>query len=181
VKELLASSDPATLVGSLACVVFLLIYCVRRFAPKVWHAFEGHLAFLNAIQSDALWSFAWKATQAIPGTLAGAAIAAVASGGDLKKALLGALAGPVASIGHEVFKRYQGGASAALMLLLCLSLPSCASSQKEVCNPVDAVLLTAQYSKNVLIKCEGYTFEDCPALPGIEAEYKAALESSCPR
>ena len=108
IRAALASSDPATLIGSAALAVFLLILSWRKFFPSSWNWLEMHIPLVDRIQSDALWAFTWKAVQAIPGTVFGAVMVALASGGDVRKTLLGALAGPVAAIGHEVLKRYKG-------------------------------------------------------------------------
>jgi hypothetical protein len=108
VKVLLASSDPATLIGSAAVAVFLLILGWRKFFPASWNWLELRIPLIDRIQSNALWTFTWKAVQALPGALFGALMVALASGGDIKKTLLGALAGPAAAIGHEILKRYKG-------------------------------------------------------------------------
>lgn len=108
IRAALASSDPATLIGSAAVAVFILVLAWRKFLPSSWNWLEMRIPLIDKIQSDALWTFTWKAVQAIPGTLFGALMVALASGGDVQKTLLGALAGPVAAIGHEVLKRYKG-------------------------------------------------------------------------
>lgn len=107
-RLLLTSSDPATLVGSAAFAVFFIILGWRKFLPGSWNWLEVRIPLVDRIQSDVLWTFAWKAVQTLPGALVGALMVAIASGGDWKKALLGAAAGPVASLGHELLKRYKG-------------------------------------------------------------------------
>lgn len=143
IRSLLASNDPATLVGSAAVVVFFLVLSWRKFFPASWNWLEMRIPLIDRIQSDAIWTFVWKAVQSIPGAAFGAVMAALASGGDVKKTLLGALAGPVASIGHEVLKAYKGKTSkpgnrslpppplaaaiigAALGLAAAFALPGC--------------------------------------------------------
>lgn len=141
IRAALASSDPATLIGSAAIAAFVLVWSWRKFFPSSWNWLEMRIPLIDRIKSDAIWTFVWKTVQTIPGALIGAAMTALASGGDLKKTLLGALAGPVAAIGHEVLKAYKGQTSKpgnrivppyslsaiALCLSLGLLIPGCAA------------------------------------------------------
>lgn len=111
IRSLLASSDPATLIGTAAVAVFFLVLAWRKFFPTSWNWLEMQIPLIDRIQSDAIWTLVWKSVQAIPGAAIGAVMVALASGGDVKKTLLGALAGPVAAIGHEILKRYKGQTS----------------------------------------------------------------------
>lgn len=123
----LVATNPALFVGIVSIFVFFTILAVRKFFPKAWFYLEGKLSFLTAIDNEALFAFMWKALQAIPGTLVGVLMTALASGGDPITMLLGALAGIVAAIGHEVIKRYSGQVgkvSAAVVLALALAFGS---------------------------------------------------------
>ncbi len=163
IKSLLASSDPATLVGSAAVLVFFAVLFWRKVFPRSWNWLEAHIPLIDRIQSDAIWTFVWKAVQTLPGALIGAGMTALASGGDLQKTLLGALAGPVASIGHELLKRYKGQVSkpgdrglppssfagaafvgaglGGLVALCCLALGACASWQQAAKSVDQAALI----------------------------------------
>jgi len=111
IRGLLASSDPAIVIGSAAVLVFFAVLFWRKVFPGSWNWLELHIPLIDRIQSDAIWTFVWKSVQTLPGALIGAVMTALASGGDVKKTFLGALAGPVASIGHELLKRYKGATS----------------------------------------------------------------------
>lgn len=110
-RAFLASVDPAAPAAALVLVVFLAIYLLRRFAPRVWLAIENKLPFVDTLDYRPIATVVSKFMQALPGALLGAAVASLSSGASVKTALLGVLAGFGASAVHEVMAAYKGQVS----------------------------------------------------------------------
>lgn len=83
--------------------IFLLVYFVRKFLPKVWLAFETLSPFVVADPEPVLRQL-HKAYQALPSILVGIVVPAVLTGGDWKAAGIGALLGLVPPLQHELAK-----------------------------------------------------------------------------
>lgn len=87
--------SPAAPYALLTLAVFLSIYCMRRFAPRVWLKLEDKLGDNRIAQS-------------LPAVLTGATVSAIVSGGDVGQSWKGALAGAVAPLLHHALKSYDG-------------------------------------------------------------------------
>lgn len=94
--DALASIHPLAPWLALTLAVFLPQYAIRKWRPLWWERF----ALLGP--EAALASKVW---QGLPSVLLGAVWAAFASGGDLRAAFYGALAGALAPLKHEALKR----------------------------------------------------------------------------
>ena len=71
-------------------------------------------------------------------------------------------------------------ALAGLAIALCPF--GCSGAPKaNACNPADATRLTAEYTAAVHLACQGFTFENCPSRPALEADLNRKLEAACPR
>lgn len=97
----LAALSPEARWTALVAAIFLIVYLVRKFAPKLWLAFEAKSPFVVADPAPVLAAL-HKAFQAIPSVLLGIAIPALLSGGDVKAAAFGALMGLVPPVQHEL-------------------------------------------------------------------------------
>ncbi len=106
VRDALASAHPSLPWIVLALAIFLVQYGVRRWCPSLW-----------------LWAFRWipedlpavfrNAIQSAPSLFMGLALPSLASGGDLRHAFWGTLAGTAAPVAHHLLKavpflRYRG-------------------------------------------------------------------------
>jgi hypothetical protein len=99
----LAGIDPSAPWALLALCIFAVVYCLRKLFPVAWERF-AHIGILANIDPMPVVAILRKLWQSVPGQLLGVAIGAIGSGGDVKAALLGALAGIVASLSHEILK-----------------------------------------------------------------------------
>lgn len=97
----LAALSPETRWSALVVAIFLIVYLVRKFAPKLWLAFEARSPFVVADPAPVL-AVLHKAFQAMPSVVLGAVIPAVLSGLDPKAAAIGALLGLVPPVQHEL-------------------------------------------------------------------------------
>lgn len=111
---------------------FLVVYCIRRFTPRLWLAIES-------------WgpqaSPASKLFQALPSILVGAAVSAIGTDMDPWKAMLGAGLALLAPLAHHLVKAsplpYRGAVSALVSrwfppggaaMLVVLALGGCSPS-----------------------------------------------------
>ena len=106
----LAALDPNLPWAALSLAVFGIIYAIRKFLPSLWLQFS---AFVPAIDESRIRGALRKIWQALPGVAMGAVIPTLASGGDVKLALYGAVAGAFAPFIHEIaaalpFVPYKG-------------------------------------------------------------------------
>lgn len=92
----LASIHPLAPWLALTLAVFAPQYAVRKYRPLWWERFA--LLGPEANLASKVW-------QGMPSVLLGAVWAAFASGGDLRAAFYGALAGALAPLKHEALKR----------------------------------------------------------------------------
>lgn len=88
---------------ALVVAIFLIVYLVRKFAPKAWLWFETRSPFVVADPAPVLVAL-HKAFQAIPSVVLGMVIPAGLTGGDWKAALFGGLLGLLPPLKHELFK-----------------------------------------------------------------------------
>jgi hypothetical protein len=97
--------------GALVALVFLSQYLVRRFIPGVWESM-ANLPFPGGAHKPAV-ALLRKAWQALPSAVTGAFLGALAYGDDATAAVIGAIVGLIAPVGHEAAKAmpipYQGG------------------------------------------------------------------------
>jgi hypothetical protein len=107
VRDSLAQVHPDFPWVFLAVAIWTVQYFLRRFAPKVWV-----LAF-SWIPAD-LPQMAQHVLQGLPSALIGAAIPAIASGGDTTAAVKGALFGALAPLWHHMLKAIPGPYDGAL-------------------------------------------------------------------
>jgi hypothetical protein len=107
VRDVLAQVHPDFPWICLTALIWVVQYATRRFAPKVWSA-----AFLW-VPTD-LPDMLRNILQGLPSVLFGAAIPALASGGDAKQALIGALFGAFAPLWHHILKAIPGPYAGAL-------------------------------------------------------------------
>lgn len=62
------------------------------------------------------------------------------------------------------------------LLLVC----GCGGSDPSPCTPAKLAAIEAQFSAQVVASCQGYTFDNCPAVPALKADRaKAEAEASC--
>lgn len=92
----LAAIHPLAPWLALTLAVFAPQYLVRKYRPLWWERFA--LLGPEAAMASKVW-------QGLPSVLLGALWAAFASGGDLRAAFYGALAGALAPLKHEMLKR----------------------------------------------------------------------------
>lgn len=97
----LAALSPETRWSALVVAIFLIVFAVRKLAPKLWLAFEARSPFVVADPEPVLAAM-HKAFQAIPSVLLGLVIPAVLTGGDWKSAAIGGLLGLVPPVQHEL-------------------------------------------------------------------------------
>jgi hypothetical protein len=133
--------------------VFLAVYLTRKLAPATWERFAAAVPVLAIDPSPVLVALS-KLWQALPAVLLGAALPALASGGNVKQALVGAAMGALAPVLHELAKAapwlpYRGAtpepkkpptlppggaggvAALALAVALTLGIGACSPSQWE--------------------------------------------------
>jgi hypothetical protein len=92
----LASIHPLAPWAALTLAIFAPQYAIRKWRPMWWERFA--LLGPEAALASKIW-------QGLPSVLLGATWAAFASGGDLRAAFCGALAGALAPLKHEALKR----------------------------------------------------------------------------
>lgn len=92
----LASIHPLAPWLALTLAIFAPQYAIRKWRPLWWERFA--LLGPEAAMASKVW-------QGLPSVLLGALWAAFASGGDLRAAFYGALAGALAPLKHEMLKR----------------------------------------------------------------------------
>lgn len=114
----LGNMHPALPWALLTLVIWLVAYAVRRWAPHSWEwAADLPWAVLfgdKPNQGRKLVVLARKAWQGVPSACAGALVGACASDSDYRTAWIGALAGTLAPVWHELLKAapwisYRGG------------------------------------------------------------------------
>jgi len=101
IRDVLSQVHPDFPWVVLTALIWLVQYLTRRFAPKVW------VVAFSWIPTD-LPKMLRRILQGLPSVLVGAAIPAIASGGNLKHALLGALFGALAPLWHHMLKALPG-------------------------------------------------------------------------
>jgi hypothetical protein len=140
----LANLDPAAPAVTLMLGVFLTIYSIRRWFPRVWLLVEKTVPVVDAIDYRPAATILWKAWQAWPAALLGAVTSALATGGSVSGALKGAALGLAVAVIHELAAAYKGklggppkppngargagltgGVSFVLTLVLACGLPGC--------------------------------------------------------
>lgn len=84
-----------------ACA-FALVYAWRRYHPKSWLWVESWLPFAERL--DAVEALAHHIALSLPSVVIGAALAALATGGAVLPAVLGAVAGAGAPLLHHLRK-----------------------------------------------------------------------------
>lgn len=89
--------------GLLALVIFFAVYAARKLAPGLWTVVLKWVPSLGFDETPVL-ELLHKLVQSLPALVLSAVVSAIGSGGDVKKAVLLALAGPLAAIFHEVLK-----------------------------------------------------------------------------
>lgn len=188
-RAFLASVDPAAPAAALVLTVFLVIYSLRRFAPKVWLAIEAKLPFVDTLDYRPVATIVSKFMQALPGALLGAGVASLSSGASVKTALLGVLAGFGASLVHEVMAAYKGqvsspkppsgalGVVGGMMVLIacfCLvaSLPGCAAFAAAV--PIIAEIGTIIADA---VNDLDYVEQIVATFPGLSGDQRSAIEA----
>jgi hypothetical protein len=107
VRDSLAQVHPDFPWVFLATAIWLVQYLLRRFSPKVW------VVAFSWMPTD-LPVLAQRVLQGLPSALIGAAIPALASGGDATEAVKGALFGALAPLWHHMLKAMPGPYSGGL-------------------------------------------------------------------
>lgn len=107
VRDSLAQVHPDFPWVFLTAAIWITQYLLRRFYPKLWV-----LAF-SWVPGD-FPDMAQRVLQGLPSTLIGAAIPALASGGDTSEAVKGALFGALAPLWHHMLKALPGPYDGAL-------------------------------------------------------------------
>ena len=191
---------PYGVIGLFSVIVFLTIYAVRKkFGPQ-WDRLASYIPVLNFNETPYM-AIVSKLVQALPGTLLAAGLGAVTSGASLGPTLLSALAGLLASAGHEFLKwlpvvPYKGATNepalpdipkspkvpamltGAMMVLVALTV-SCATLPKDPCTAADKAAIQAQYTAEMLEKCSQYSSRaECPYADDVKAE-RAKKEERC--
>ncbi len=115
----------------LALLIFGVIFAVRKLAPGLWAVLLQWVPSLGFDETPAL-ELVHKFVQSIPALVMAAVLSALGSGGNVKQAVVLALAGPLAVLGHELLKwlpfvPYLGALGQRkvppmLMLMLCFML-----------------------------------------------------------
>lgn len=96
-RDALASIHPDVPWVALTAAIWIAQWLVRRYAPRAW---DVCFSWIPADTGDMLA----RVAQGLPSVLAGAAIPALASGGDWRDAATGALFGALAPVWHHVLK-----------------------------------------------------------------------------
>ena len=135
--EYLQSIHPVLPWAILTALIWAVQWAIRKWAPGIWER-AANVPFGDDKPLVPVVRVARKVWQGLPSVLVGALIGALAIGQDPRGAWLGALAGAVAPVWHELLKAfpgpYRGGSPpAAALLLLVISLPTqgCAGSFEE--------------------------------------------------
>jgi hypothetical protein len=84
-------------------IVFLFVYAFRKLCPNGWIWLVKRIPYIDFDETP-IRAFLDKALQTLPGTIFAAVMGAVSSGGSIKVAALGALAGPLASAAHHILE-----------------------------------------------------------------------------
>jgi len=125
-------------------IVFLFVYAFRKLCPNAWIWLVKRIPYIDFDETP-IRAILDKALQSLPGTVFAAVMGAISSGGNVKVAALGALAGPLATLAHHILEAipwipYRGrlGASAkqrftppptdALLLFIAASCCFCLSA-----------------------------------------------------
>lgn len=173
------------LVGVFAVITFLLVYAIR----KRWgHAWERVAAYVPALGFDMTpgLTIVSKLFQMLPGALIGAALGAVTSGASLGPTLISALAGPLASVGHELAKAipvipYRGETDnpdrlpapprlpkglTLLIVGMVLAIGACLPGMPPTCSPDDAAMAAHAVECRIRVKneCKGVPNDECPVI-----------------
>lgn len=109
IRDALAQIHPDFPWVVLAFFIWLAQYLLRRYVPSAWV-----LAF-SWVPED-MSDQTQRVLQGLPSVLIGAAIPAVASGGDVKQALKGAVFGALAPLWHHMLKAAPGKYAGALKI-----------------------------------------------------------------
>lgn len=99
----LATIDPALPRALLVALVFAAVYLIRKLFPRTWEFFARAVP-VPVIDPAPLLLVLSKAWQALPGALLGAVASALATGGDVRAAVKGAVFGALAAVAHEFAK-----------------------------------------------------------------------------
>jgi hypothetical protein len=84
-------------------IVFLFVYSFRKLAPNAWIWMVKRVPYIDFDETP-VRAFLDKTLQTLPGTVFAAVMGAISSGGSIKVAALGALAGPLATIAHHILE-----------------------------------------------------------------------------
>jgi len=180
VYQYLLSVDPNAPLAGLVLTVFGAVYLARKFFPNLWELFATACPGLAKLDSGPALALAFKSWQALPGLVFGAALMALSTGGSVKAAITGALAGPIASLTHELLKAYKGGPGpVVLALLLVVPLSACsAAPPKPPCDPATLAGIVAECTTRIELECvsKGVPEEECVALKECDARLDARAE-----
>lgn len=97
VRDAIASVHPDAPWVALCLAIWCVQWLCRRYAPSLW-AFA-----FSWVPADAP-DMARRIAQGLPSVVAGAAVSALASGGDVKQATVGAVFGACAPLLHHFLK-----------------------------------------------------------------------------
>lgn len=98
----LAAINPSLPWLCLGALAFVVIYLVRRFFPAYWEAF-AELTPLGMFDPGGVVKALNKVWQSLPAAAIGA-VTMLLQGGDMKTVLMGAAAGLLAPVAHEIMK-----------------------------------------------------------------------------
>lgn len=104
----LANLDPAAPAVTLMLGVFLTIYSIRRWFPRVWLWVEKTVPFVDRLDYRPAATILWKSWQAWPAVLLGAVVSALSTGGSAWGAVKGAALGAAVAVIHELAAAYRG-------------------------------------------------------------------------
>lgn len=97
IRDALAAVHPSAPWVTITLSLFLVQWLVRRYRPSLWEMCFGWLP----ADFDARIA---RAIQALPSVAIGAALPALASGGDVRAAVLGSIFGALAPVVHHTLK-----------------------------------------------------------------------------
>lgn len=106
-RDALAAVHPSAPWATITLMLFLVQWLVRSRRPALWEACFG---WLPADFDDRIA----HAIQALPSVVIGAALPALASGGDVHAAVIGAICGALAPVMHHTLKALPGPYRGAL-------------------------------------------------------------------